>query len=187
MSATTHIDRMHGDFETLRGFLEQHEEISLLSMADANLSKCLLLTIASYFEATLTKHVRDFISDETEAHVLICALVENKAISRQFHTWFNWDSKNANQFFGLFGTEFKQFTEREMKNNAEIDQGVRAFLELGSDRNRLVHQDFGNFVLEKTSAEIFASYRKALKFVDKVPQLLRQFSSLANAAPGTEN
>jgi hypothetical protein len=187
MSAPTHIDRMHSDFETLRAYLEQNEEISLLSMADANLSKCLLLTVASYFEATLAEHVRDFISDETEAHVLICALVENKAISRQFHTWFNWDSKNANQFFGLFGAEFKQFTEREMRKDSDFDLGVRAFLELGSDRNRLVHQDFGNFVLEKTSAEIFASYQRALKFVDKVPRLLREFSSLANAAPGTES
>lgn len=186
MPATTHIDRMYGDFESLRAVLEQQQEISLLSMADANLSKCLLLTIASYFEATLTKYVRDFISDETQAHVLICALVENKAISRQFHTWFNWDSKNANQFFGLFGTEFKQFTEREMKKNSEIDLGVRAFLEIGGDRNRMVHQDFGNFVLEKTSAEIFASYQKAIKFVDSVPRLLREFSTLANAAPPTE-
>ena len=30
---------------------------------------------------------------------MIPSLVKNKAVSRQYHTWFDWNSNNANAFF----------------------------------------------------------------------------------------
>jgi hypothetical protein len=49
-------------------------------------------------------------------------------------------------------------------------------MELGAERNRLVHTDFGSFSLEKTSEEIYDLYKKALKFVESFPTLLHDFN-----------
>ena len=58
-----------------------------------------------------------------------------------------------------------------------LGDSVRAFLELGNQRNRLVHQNYGVFVLEKTTEEIHTLYRRAMVFVDIVPGALREFDS----------
>ena len=49
--------------------------------------------------------------------------------------------------------------------------------ELGRERNRLVHQNFGVVPLEKTTEEIHELYRRALLFVESVPAALREFDS----------
>ena len=98
-------------------------------------------------------------------------------MSRQYHTWFQWDGSNANSFFGLFGSDFRDFMKERIREDEELDGSVRAFLELGRERNRLVHQDFGTFPLEKTTAEIHALYTRAMRFVDAVPGALRKFDA----------
>ena len=50
---------------------------------------------------------------------------------------------------------------------------VAAFLELGNERNRLVHQNYATFPMEKTLDEIYLLYRRALTFVDLLPTALR--------------
>jgi hypothetical protein len=50
---------------------------------------------------------------------------------------------------------------------------VRAFLEVGSERNKLLHQDYATFPLEKTLEEIYAPYRSALDFVECLPLAFR--------------
>jgi hypothetical protein len=50
---------------------------------------------------------------------------------------------------------------------------VRAFLELGNERNRLVHQNYATFPMEKTLDEIYALYQNAVMFVDALPSALR--------------
>jgi RiboL-PSP-HEPN len=99
--------------------------------------------------------------------------VRNKAVARQYHTWFNWCDNNANQFFGLFGAEFKAQMSELVKGSEEMQRSVRAFLELGNERNRLVHQDFATFSMEKTLDEIYRLYQSALMFVDALPTELR--------------
>ena len=91
--------------------------------------------------------------------------MKNKAIARQYRTFFNWDAKNANTFFGLFGIEFKEHINSIIKEKEEISNYIKAFLEIGRERNRLVHQDFGNFSLEKTTEEIYELYKEAANFI----------------------
>jgi hypothetical protein len=58
----------------------------------------------------------------------------------------------------------------------ELENSIKSFMEIGSSRNRLVHQDYGSFTLEKTSDEVYASYNSALRFVESVPLALRKCS-----------
>lgn len=178
----TVVDRLHGEFSSLIAFLETASEVSLRSTADDNLRKALLLAAASHFETRMTDVVLLFVSKVTNQHQLITSLVRNKAIARQYHTWFTWDSKNANSFFAMFGQDFRDFMTKKVDGDGELASAIQAFLELGRERNRLVHQDFGSFFLEKTSEEIFALYKKAVIFVEAIPRALEEFS----AAPATQ-
>jgi len=44
---------------------------------------------------------------------------------------------------------------------------------LGSERNRLIHQDLGQYSLEMTTREIYQKYAEARLFVESLPRLLR--------------
>ena len=67
---------------------------------------------------------------------------------------------------------------REFAEILAFLDGNQAFMEIGRDRNRLVHQNFGSFSLEKTSSEIYDAFRLATKFVDWFPDALREYSSM---------
>ena len=130
----------------------------------------------------MTEAVTSFVDDATKGNVLVAELVRNKAVSRQYHTWFQWEGSNANSFFALFGSGFRDVMKRRLTEDDEHGASVRAFLELGRERNRLVHQDFGTFPLEKTTEEIHALYLRALRFVEAVPGALREFDAKAERA-----
>ncbi len=172
--APTVVDRLHSEFSNLIAALDRAGEISLRSTADDNLRKALLLAATSYFEHRITDAVLSFVSETSNGYTLTTSFVRNKAISRQYHTWFNWDAKNANGFFGLFGDGFRNFMKKKVEDDEALNASVRAFLELGSNRNRLVHQDFGSFFLEKTSEEIYDLYLKAMTFIEIFPCALRE-------------
>ena len=176
-ASPTVVDRLHRDFAGLLAVLDEAGEVSLRSVADENFRKSLVLAAASYFERRMMEAVLTFVEDATNRNALVAALVRNKAVSRQYHTWFEWKGTNANSFFGLFGNDFRDFMKARIRGDSDLDDSVRAFLELGRERNRLVHQDFGAVPLEKTTEEIHALYRRALLFVESVPAALRDFDS----------
>lgn len=170
----TAVDRLYSEFQDLISYLDKGSEISLRSIADENFKKALLLAAASYFEHRITDNLLVFVSEASNKSPRVVEFVKKKAISRQYHTFFDWDSGNANQFFGLFGENFKTFMKKEVEQSKELGEAVKAFLEIGRERNRLVHQDFGTFVLEKTAEEIYNLYRAALHFVETMPGKLSQ-------------
>ena len=100
--------------------------------------------------------------------------MRSKAIARQYYTLFNWEARNANQFFGLFGEAFKASMDQRVKDSEELQTAIRAFLEVGNERNKLVHQDYANFPLDKTLPEIYGLYQKALTFVELFPSVFHQ-------------
>lgn len=173
MQATV-VDRIHREFKDLLSYLDQGNEVSLRSTVDENFRKALLLAAASHFEHRIVGDITAFVKESSSENSLLIEFVNNKAISRQYHTFFDWKESNANKFFGLFGESFKIFIKQELKNDEQLNSSIKAFLEIGRDRNRLVHQDFGTFTLEKTSDEIYELYKTALVFVDNIPIKLRE-------------
>lgn len=98
---------------------------------------------------------------------MIISFVKNKALERQYHTYFDWKSaKSANKFFSLFGEEFKKQASGDVKDNSELEESIRAFLEIGNLRNELVHGNFAVFPIEKTVEEIYELYHSANQFID---------------------
>jgi len=144
--------------------------------ADDLFRKALLLAAASYFERELVGSVLDYVGERAHGDPLVVAFVERKALARQYHALFEWGGSNANKFFGLFGSEFREFMKMKLESDPDLTISVAAFMELGSERNRLVHEDFGNFTLEKTSEEIYSLYEKGLGFVGEVKNSLLEFA-----------
>ena len=173
------VERLHDDFVELREFLQGNNGATLLPIVEENFPKALLIAAASHFERRLTETVKDFAKEVTvEDHPLV-SLIETKAIRGAYHTWFDWSEKNrnANQFFGLFGAAFKQHAKAVVDRDDSLKDSIRAFLEIGRKRNPLVHEDFADFRMNKTSEEIYELYRSATVFVDWFPKAIREFSS----------
>ena len=143
----TIVDNMHKDFSDLIKSLEEKGDISFRNVADDNFRKSLLCA-ASFFEKTLCENVSNFIEIKSGNNRAIVEFVNNKAKNRQYHTWFSWKEKNANSFFGLFGEDFKTFIQEKIKSDPGMERSIKAFMDLGQERNRLVHQDYGTFYME---------------------------------------
>jgi len=167
------VDRIHKEFTDLIEFLASNGEISLRSSADDAFRKVLTISAASYFEHVLTGIVMEFVEETVSAETMITALVRNRVVSRQYHTWFTWDAKNANGFFGMFGDGFKAHMTALVKATPDLDRAIKAFLELGEGRNMLAHQNFAAFAMQKTSDEIFKLYQDAMPFIESVRTELR--------------
>ncbi len=89
--------------------------------------------------------------------------------------YFDWNALNANTFFAHFGEEYKKNAKERVEKDEGLKESIRAFLEIGSLRNKLVHHNYATFVLEKTADEIYRLYRVALKFMDFIPESLRSY------------
>ena len=181
-ASVTAVDNLHADLAALLVFLDDASEVSLRNVADDNLRKALLLAAASYFEHRMTQDVIGFVEEVVSKEHVVKWFVRKKAVERQYHTWFDWNARNANQFFGLFGEAFSQHARAVVRERSDLSSAIEAFLEIGRERNRLVHQNFGTFTLEKTSKEIYDTYRSAVEFVEWVPRELREFSRVMPAA-----
>jgi hypothetical protein len=172
----TPVDRLHDEFEDLVSHLQG--EPSQRSTADDGFRKLLLMSAASFFESTLTEYIEQFSMEASNSSSLIAGIIKTKAISRQYHTWFDWKGNNANQFYSLFGKDFLAFMKKKHVTETWLDASVQAFMELGRSRNLLVHENFASFSLEKTASELFASYKTALRFVEAIPEFLRECNRL---------
>lgn len=172
----TIVDRLYNEFQALVAYLTQKGEISFQVTADDNFRKTLLLAAASYFENQICDDIIRFTEKVSSSNARLVEFVKNKAVSRQYHTFFSWDTRNANTFFGLFGESFRNSMADEIKNNSSLDDAIKAFIELGAERNRLVHENFGTFYLDKTVKEIYQLYKDAFLFVECIPRRLRSLT-----------
>lgn len=169
----TIVDSLYKDIQELQSFLNDQNEISLKSFTEANLRKNLLLASASFFEVSIQSILESFSKERSTNCLALVAFVRNKGIKRQYHTYFNWDSSNANSFFGLFGEDFKESLKQKIDTNDNLKDSISAFIEIGRERNRLVHQDFGSYSLEKTADELFDLHKKAITFLEILKEELK--------------
>ena len=178
----TVVDKLYGEFLALIQMMDRYGAVSFRNTLNDNFRKAILLSAASHFEFKITSDVLEYCVEVASGNSLVPSLIRNKAVSRQYHTWFDWNRSNANTFFAMFGEDFKAHMAVIIGKDENLAKSISDFMEIGRERNRLVHQDYGSFFLEKTAEEIFASYASALVFVEFVPKALRDFSTLKQEA-----
>jgi hypothetical protein len=171
----TVVDRFYRDFHELMLYLDKGGELSLRNVVESSFRKDLLLVAASYFEWVISHNLIEFVRQSSNSNLAVLEFVKNKAISRQYHSLFDWDRNNATKFYSLFGEGFRDFMRSELDLDNGLEKSVKAFMEIGRERNRLVHQDFGSFALEKTATEIYELYKTAVPFVECIPMKLHEF------------
>jgi hypothetical protein len=181
----TGVDRLHEEFTALIALLDAQGEPSLRTSVEENFRKSLLLAAASYFEYKMALCVMTFAEEIAGAGGMLSEFIRIKGVERQYHTWFSWKENNATSFWGLFGAEFKSFMKERLKGDGRLESAISGFMEIGRDRNRLVHENFASFSLEKTSDDIYAAYKNGLRFVEEMPALLRD-GSASNPRAGAD-
>ncbi|MBS1593713.1 MAG: hypothetical protein JST90_05280 [Bacteroidetes bacterium] len=160
------IDQQYSSGNALVDFLRDQQQLTFYNEAENNFRKTILLSSASYFEKELTETMIEFAKSQTGNNELIISIIKQKAISRQYHTYFEWEKSSANKFFGLFGEQFKNRMTQKVKDDPEFDKSIKAFLEIGQERNKMVHQNFAEVAIDKTAQEIYNLYQLALYFVN---------------------
>ncbi|WP_156080993.1 HEPN domain-containing protein [Microbispora rosea] len=169
----TPVQRMYGDHKEVLDFLREQNQVSHHAALQTTLPKVLLLAAASEFEEKVCESLREHV----RAHILdskILELVNQRAINRQYHTYFEWDSKTktASKFWALFGSDFKSNMKRHCQEDSNLTESIEAFIEVGSLRNYIVHNNYAIATLEKTLDEIYHLYQRGRYFVDELSRLL---------------
>jgi hypothetical protein len=150
----------------------QLREPSFHASLQAMLPKILVLAAASEFEQQVCTHIRNYVTESSSGN-RVSFLVERKAISRQYHTYFDWPKRKAGTFWALFGPEFKKAVESAIVAAESIKDGLGAFLEIGDVRNNLIHNNYADMTINYTLDEVYTLYRQGVNFVDSLPSLLR--------------
>lgn len=162
---------MYEDHKSVLDHLSSTNQVSHHATLQTTLPKVLLLAAASEFESRVCNAIREHVQANSK-DLKILELVDQKAIKRQYHTLFDWDKRNAGKFWSLFGADFKRQMGEICRRRPRFDSSIAAFLELGSLRNQLVHNNYATFSLEKTLAEVFILYKEAEGFVNSLPVVL---------------
>ncbi|WP_018457408.1 HEPN domain-containing protein [Bradyrhizobium sp. WSM4349] len=180
----TDIETFYASHKAVVDFLIANQQPSFASDTNNNFRRSLILAIASSFEHVITGIVAEIPHVHAQGNPMMVGLIEQKVIPRQYHTYFDWDKKNANKFFAMFGAEYAELAKARVAADATLDQAVKDFLALGDTRNRLVHLDYVNFDIEKSPDDIIAMYHSARRFVAFLRDtLLRTPERSAEAGP----
>lgn len=165
------IELLHEEYGELIEFCRANGQVSFEMYINDTYKKSLLLSAASYFETEIIKIIHDFAEGKSHQNLSLISFVDNKALKRQYHTFFNWDGNNANQFWGLFGDAFRQEAKKQIQEQGLTD-AEHAFIAIGRERNLLVHQNYIEATINDTFEEIYAKYKKACNFVELISCLL---------------
>ena len=169
------VEEIHKNVSDLLEFLRSQMRHEFHQLVDENFRKLLLIAAASYFEKRLSEAVIELAEKVTSEEHVVVYLIRRVAIERQYHTWFDWKVQNANRFFSIFGDNFKTFAQGMVSENETINKSISDFMEIGRERNRIVHEDFSSFFMEKTFDEINDLYLSAKIFVDWFPRVMEEF------------
>lgn len=149
------------DAKKIKEILFDSSELSLGVAFEGIMQKYFALSVSSSFEHRIVNAILKYAELHSDKMKYNYNLIRTKAVKRQYHTYFNWEQKNANSFFALFGYECRETYIREKKENENLRNGELSFLELGRLRNELVHFDFITYPFPLTMEEIKGKYESA--------------------------
>ena len=166
------IKNQYEDSKDLYEYLLEKKEISFASYIDDVYKNVLVLSAASYFESKISELISGYAEKACGTDKRIVHLVKSKAVERQYHTLFDWDSGNTNKFWKFFGEETKNDVRIKIKNDEQLQEAEKSFLELGQQRNLLVHKNFAETDVNTTVEEIYNKYCKACIFISLIETVL---------------
>ena len=181
------IEDLMQDHRGLVDHLRSGGYLHLSAQVEETFSKTLLIAVASYFEVHMTQVIVELYREMTQGAEALVEFVKKQAIGRRFAQLFDWGrdaqpNRNANSFYRLFGDSFVRYMQNKIQENQELNESVQAFIEIGNLRNQMVHENYADFQLNKTVADVYSLYEKAIKFVDEFPVAVREFTKQQNTS-----
>ena len=160
------IQKLIVDYQDLHKFLLENGQVSASVDVNEHYRKILLFSCASYYETRIVEIIKAFVASKS-SDSRISEFVNNKAIQRQYHTYFDWkQTNNINTFLGLFGPNFKEEVLTEIKSSENLADQIKAFMIIGSERNKMAHGNFLEYKLDKTFDELAELQEKANLFIE---------------------
>jgi hypothetical protein len=172
----TLIDALYAQNREAIEIIARANEISIASDIDNKLKKHLIMAAASYFETEVRAAFENLAHVASVINQAVIAFIKQNAVDMQYHTYFDWERRNANRFFSHFGEEFSKKCKEQVKERDDLGDAISAFIELGEMRNKLAHLNFAQFPIDKTSDEIYALYQKAQLFLEYIKSSLAEAS-----------
>jgi hypothetical protein len=151
--------------DEIKKALETGGHLSLLVTAEDVLRRNLLIAAASYFEYELGQRIDRVFSGQGCTEECI-SIIRNKAISRQFYSYFDFKVANTNRLFAAFGVPCKDRAVGAIKDSTELKEAQQAFLEICSLRNNMVHENFAAFSMDISTDDVYAKFEKGVLFLD---------------------
>lgn len=162
---TSPIENFIQEYKELSQYLFENFQITLQTSVGNHFKKVFLLSCASYCEKEIQETISSFVKTHSNDERVLC-FTTNKGIERQFHTYFNWKANNVNSFLGLFGSDFKEKISSELISDDAMNENVKAFIEIGRERNLMVHENFLSYNLGLTFEEIEVLKDKSMLFLE---------------------
>lgn len=152
------------------------KQISLAQQVADGYAKSFLLAAASKFESEIKKLVLDWIKNRTGNCPNVEAFIQISILDRGYAKLFSWNDggKGVNTFLKLFGDEFCACAKAQIKDDVNVESGACAFIEIGQQRNKLVHNDFSSFNVIFTIDESYKKYQNAIIFISFLRSCLIQ-------------
>lgn len=155
---TSHIS----DNGILQTLLPDNVELaSFYSGYNSLFTKAFTVACGNAFERKLTAELPKILSSDNP---LALNFLQKQALERKYHTLFEWEQKNANKFFGLFGNDFKLYVQQIIKENGILIEQQKSFLELGNLRNLIVHKGIDTYSLTSDLETIKNKFDNSLEF-----------------------
>lgn len=142
-------------------------------------AKVLILSSASYFEVRVCKIFQNFFELKHGSGSAVSTFAIKKGVNRQYHTFFEWKeikTSSINSMLSLFGEKFKDGFRKLISEDTNLNSGILAFLELGSERNKAVHTDFMSYTTNLVASEVMEKHKSALYFIDKLEEFFQKWS-----------
>lgn len=159
------VDDFYSNYEELLAEIKATKKASLQVWINESFRRVLVLTMANYLENEVRAIIQGLTKRKSGSELIHSFLLSS--MDRQYHTYFDWNSRNANKFFSLFGERFKKDAIKDVTSNDKLEEGIIAFLEIGSTRNMLIHENlYGVDIGNKTAKEFYESFKRAILFID---------------------
>src|SRR4051794_15282760 len=155
------VDRIYQELRSVSVVLEARGGPSDRIAFNELSAKTIVLCAASYFEREIGR-VLITVARETGSKDVFCNFIDKQGLYRKFFTLFDWKATNANSFFGLFGSSVKQRLTEMVKRDEGIQEAIREFMFLNTQRNQLVHGNFAATQATTTLEEGYAKFNKAV-------------------------
>ena len=168
------VDSLMIEHEAVLAHLVATGETSFAATLEGTVPKVFILASARWLEVRVQGVLTEYFQEVAGTRVQAAEFVRIGALDMKFHTLFDWKTRKPGHFFGKFGPDLKRVGMKRYANDPDFAREYDAFLELGSLRNQLVHQNYATFTLSKTADEVRQHFVLADKFVDRLPELLRE-------------